>query len=202
MCRLIYQRGYNLVDQIYAVTLPVFTRHFLESSILPAAIALTILAGCLTLTACGTLNSADVKRGDQHLAAGNWEEASVAYRQALKDDPFEPSPKTSIGWRGERAAAAHDERGRQLLRIISLIRRPRSSSGAHRSSPRARSMNRPDRGLAGSERLVIGIARRSGWRSLGRVSEAMAGYMRAVELDPSYGMRWTESPSVGRAACR
>ena len=40
---------------------------------------------------CGTFVSPDVKRGDQHLAAGNWEEATVAYRQALKDDPFEPS---------------------------------------------------------------------------------------------------------------
>lgn len=73
-------------------------------------------ACCLALTACGTFASPDVKRGDQHLAAGNWEEASVAYRQALKDDPFEPSLQNKYRISRERAAAAHDERGRQLLK--------------------------------------------------------------------------------------
>jgi general secretion pathway protein D len=50
--------------------------------------ALELYVGSLS-AGCGTFVSPDVKRGDQHLAAGNWEEASVAYRQALKDDPFE-----------------------------------------------------------------------------------------------------------------
>src|SRR5574340_1193174 len=55
---------------------------------------LLLVAGlvcCFIATACGSLISADVKRGDQHLAAGNWEEATVAYRQALKDAPFDLS---------------------------------------------------------------------------------------------------------------
>ena len=47
--------------------------------------AMTFLAGC------AYFNSPDVKRGDQQLAAGNWEEASLAYKQALKDDPFDPT---------------------------------------------------------------------------------------------------------------
>ena len=80
------------------------------------AMAVSGGACCLALTACGTFASPDVKRGDQHLAAGNWEEASVAYRQALKDDPFEPSLQNKYRISRERAAAAHDERGRQLLK--------------------------------------------------------------------------------------
>ena len=71
---------------------------------------------CIITTACGTLTSPDVKRGDQHLAAGNWEEATVAYRQALKDDPFEPSLQNKYAIARERAAAMHEERGRQLLK--------------------------------------------------------------------------------------
>ena len=57
----------------------------------------------LLITGCGTFVSPDVKRGDQHLAAGNWEEASVAYRQALKDDPFEPSLQNKYSVARERA---------------------------------------------------------------------------------------------------
>ena len=74
------------------------------------------LAWCLALAACGTFTSADVKRGDQHFAAGNWEEATVAYRQALKDEPFEPTLQNKYAVARERAAAAHEERGRQLLK--------------------------------------------------------------------------------------
>ncbi|HMS83212.1 MAG TPA: hypothetical protein PKD12_06150, partial [Nitrospira sp.] len=44
--------------------------------------------GVLLITGCSLLVSADVKRGDQHLASERWEEASLAYKQALKDDPF------------------------------------------------------------------------------------------------------------------
>lgn len=151
-----------------------------------AAIALTILAGCLTLTACGALNSADVKRGDQHLAAGNWEEASVAYRQALKDDPFEPSLQNKYRVARERAAAAHDERGRQLLKDHQFDQAAEEFKRALTIEPTSKEY---ESGLTEALRLREARDRyREAERlaQLGRVSEAMAGYMRAVELDPSY----------------
>ena len=151
-----------------------------------AAIALTILSGCLTLTACGALNSADVKRGDQHLAAGNWEEASVAYRQALKDDPFEPSLQNKYRVARERAAAAHDERGRQLLKDHQFDQAAEEFKRALTIEPTSKEY---ESGLTEALRLREARDRyREAERlaQLGRVSEAMAGYMRAVELDPSY----------------
>ena len=65
---------------------------------------------------CAMISSPDAKRGDQHLAAGNWEEAGLAYKQALKDDPFDLSLQNKYAVARERAAAMHDERGRELLK--------------------------------------------------------------------------------------
>jgi general secretion pathway protein D len=45
----------------------------------------------VVLSGCAYFISPDIKRGDQQLAAGKWEEASLAYKQALKDDPFNPT---------------------------------------------------------------------------------------------------------------
>jgi general secretion pathway protein D len=52
--------------------------------------AFIVLFLCLSvLQSCAYFESNDIKRGDQHLAAGKWEEATVAYRQALKEAPFD-----------------------------------------------------------------------------------------------------------------
>ena len=54
-----------------------------------ARLAVVIVA--LVCSGCAYFDSSDVKRGDQHLAAGKWEEATLAYRQALKEAPFDTS---------------------------------------------------------------------------------------------------------------
>ncbi|MCS6327777.1 MAG: hypothetical protein H8K06_11905 [Nitrospira sp.] len=149
-------------------------------------LTITALAWSLALTACGTLNSADVKRGDQHLAAGNWEEASVAYRQALKDDPFEPSLQNKYRVARERAAAAHDERGRQLLKDHQFEQAAEEFKRALTIEPTSKEY---EAGLTEALRLREARERyREAERlaQLGRVSEAMAVYMRAVEVDPTY----------------
>ncbi len=144
------------------------------------------LVGCLVITGCGTFMSPDVKRGDQHLAAGNWEEASVAYRQALKDDPFEPSLQNKYAVARERAAAMHNERGRQLLKDRQFDQAAEEFKRALTIEPTSAEH---ESGLTEALRFKEARDRyREADRlaQLGRVSEAMAGYMRAVELDPSY----------------
>jgi general secretion pathway protein D len=141
---------------------------------------------CLALTACGTFASPDVKRGDQHLAAGNWEEATVAYRQALKDEPFEPSLQNKYAVARERAAAMHEERGRQLLKDRQLDQAAEEFKRALTIEPTSKDH---ESGLTEALRLKEARDRyREAERlaQLGRLSEAMAVYMRAVELDPSY----------------
>ena len=74
-----------------------------SGQIAPVLLSLVLLAGCLA--------SQDAKRGDQHLAAGNWEEASLAYKEALKNDPFDPGLTSKYALARERAAGLSHERG-------------------------------------------------------------------------------------------
>ena len=78
------------------------------------------LCGILVVAGCAMFESPDARRGDQHLAAGNWEEASLAYRQALKDDPFDFSLQNKYAVARERSAAMHEERARELLKLRQL----------------------------------------------------------------------------------
>ncbi|HSQ91918.1 MAG TPA: secretin N-terminal domain-containing protein [Nitrospiraceae bacterium] len=142
--------------------------------------AMVLLAGC------AYLGSSDIKRGDQQLAASNWEEASLAYKQALKDDPFNPSLQSKYLMARGRAAALHEERGRTYLKdhqpdlAIEQFKRALTiepSSDEHQAGllealrlKDARGQNRE------ADRLA----------QLGRTDEAMEAYARAAELDPSY----------------
>jgi len=138
------------------------------------------------LAGCAYLNSPDVKRGDQQLAAGNWEEASLAYKEALKDDPFNPTLQNKYLMARERAAASYEERGRAYLKehqpdpAMEQFKRALTiepSSLEHQSGllealrlKDARGQNRE------ADRLA----------QLGRTDEAMEAYAKAAELDPSF----------------
>ena len=152
-------------------------------SLLRPLLACALLCAALT-TACTV--SPDVRRGDQHLAAGNWEEATVAYRQALKDDPFEPSLQNKYAIARERAAAMHEERGRQLLKERQLDQAAEEFKRALTIEPTSKDHQS---GLTEALRLKDARDRyREAERltQLGRVTEAMEVYLRAVELDPTY----------------
>jgi len=138
------------------------------------------------LSGCAYFASPDVKRGDQQLAAGNWEEASLAYKQALKDDPFDLKLQSKYTLARERAAASYEERGRAYLKdhqpdlALEQFKRALTiepSSSEHQSGllealrlKDARAQNRE------ADRLA----------QLGRADEAMEAYAKAAELDPSF----------------
>ncbi|MEK7299939.1 MAG: hypothetical protein AAB072_02470, partial [Nitrospirota bacterium] len=50
------------------------------------------------------------------MAAGNWEEASLAYKEALKNDPFDPGLTSKYAMARERAAGLYHERGEAFLK--------------------------------------------------------------------------------------
>jgi general secretion pathway protein D len=138
------------------------------------------------ISACGTFASPDVKRGDQHLSSGNWEEAILAYKQALKDDPFDPALQNKYAIARERAAAMHEERGRQLLKDRQLDAAAEEFKRALTIEPTAKEH---EAGLTEALRLREARDRyREAERlaQLGRTSEAMEGFARAIELDPTY----------------
>ncbi|WHZ29030.1 MAG: putative secretion system W protein GspD-like [Nitrospira sp.] len=138
------------------------------------------------MSSCALWVPPDVKRGDQHLAEERWEEAALAYKQALKEDPFNVSLQGKYGLARERTAAMYAERGRVFLKekqfdlALEEFKRALTiepSSGEHQAGfqkiirlKESRSLHRE------AERLA----------QLGRIDEAMSGFARAVELDPTY----------------
>ncbi len=146
--------------------------------IAPVLLSLVLLAGCLA--------SQDAKRGDQHLAAGNWEEASLAYKEALKNDPFDPGLTSKYALARERAAGLYHERGeaflkeRQMDLAIEQFKRALTiepANLAHQASLAEATRLKESRShFREAERLA----------QLGRTDEAMGGYTRAAELDPTF----------------
>ncbi len=142
--------------------------------------------GILGMSSCALFVPADVKRGDQHLAEQHWEEAALAYKQALKDDPFNLSLQGKYVLARERAAAMYAERGRAFLK-------EKQSDRALEEFKRALAIEPSnEEHQAGFQETIRLKESRSSYREaerlaqLGRIDEAMSGFARAVELDPTY----------------
>ena len=146
-------------------------------------VQVVVLAG---VTGCALLVSPDAKRGDQHLAAGHWEEASLAYKQALKDDPFDPSLQSKYVLARERAAVMYEDRGRAYLKerqidlAIEQFKQALAiepSKAEHQASlAEAIRLKESRSQYREAERLV----------QLGRTDEAIEGFTRSAELDPAF----------------
>ncbi|HKR79595.1 MAG TPA: secretin N-terminal domain-containing protein [Nitrospira sp.] len=140
----------------------------------------------IQLGGCAYFESSDIKRGDQHLAAGKWEEATIAYRQALKEAPFDASLQEKFNLARERAAAQYQERGRSALKEHHLdpaIEHFKRALSIEPSNPEHQA------GLAEALRLKEArehFREADRLAQLGRVDEAMEGYARSAELDPTF----------------
>src|SRR5688572_3932459 len=140
----------------------------------------------LVCSGCAYFDSSDVKRGDQHLAAGKWEEATLAYRQALKEAPFDTALQEKYNLALERAAAQYQERGRTALKEHQIDLAAEQFKRALSIEP-----SNPEHQAALAEALRLKEAREQYREAdrlaqLGRVDEAMEGFARSAELDPSF----------------
>lgn len=173
-------RPYGMSEETHIVA------HQLKTRLHNRTIEIIQVLGILGMSSCALLVSPDVKRGDQHLAAERWEEAIVAYKQALKEDPFDPSLQGKYVLARERAAATYAERGRTFLKekqidlALEEFKRALAiepSSADHQAGfMEATRVKESQSQYREAERLV----------QLGRNEEAMSGFARAVELDPTY----------------
>ncbi|MBH0193692.1 MAG: NUDIX domain-containing protein, partial [Nitrospira sp.] len=115
-----------------------------------------------------------------------WEEAGLAYKQALKEAPFDPSLQNKYALARERAAAMYEERGRTFLnerrvdQAIEQFKRALTiepSSSEHQASlAEAIRLKESRSQYREAERLV----------QLGRTDEAIDGFTRSAELDPAF----------------
>ncbi len=158
----------------------------LKASLYSRTIETIQVLGIWGMSSCALWVPPDVKRGDQHLAGERWEEAALAYKQALKEDPFNPSLQGKYVLARERTAAMYAERGRIFLKekqfdlALEEFKRALAiepSSGEHQAGFQEAIRLKESRSLhREAERLA----------QLGRIDEAMGGFVRAVELDPTY----------------
>ena len=144
------------------------------------------ITGLCVLSGCALFVSPDAKRGDQHLGEGHWEEASLAYKQALKDDPFDASLQSKYLLARERAGAMYEERGRALLKDRQIDQAVEQFKQALAMDP---SRVEYQASLAEAVRLKES---RTQYREadrlaqLGRTDEAIEGFTRSAELDPTF----------------
>ncbi len=146
----------------------------------------SLALGILSLTGCSLFVSPEVKRGDQHVAEERWEAASLAYKQALKEDPFNSTLQSKYALARGRTAAMYAERGRTFLRdnqgdlALEEFKRALTiepSSAEYQSAFQEATRVKESRSqYREAERLA----------QLGRIEEAFGSYARAVELDPTY----------------
>jgi general secretion pathway protein D len=127
-----------------------------------------------------------MRRGDHHFAAGNWEDALLAYKQALKDDPFDPSLQNKYAMAKERAAASYEERGRTYMKAGQVDLALENFKHALALEPASL-----EHQTSFNEALRLKESR-SQFREadrlaqLGRTDEALQGFARSAELDPSF----------------
>ncbi|MBX3303609.1 MAG: hypothetical protein KF693_15440 [Nitrospira sp.] len=120
------------------------------------------------------------------MAEEHWEAASLAYKQALKDDPFNSTLQSKYALARGRTAAMYAERGRAFIRdnqgdlALEEFKRALTiepSNAEYQSGFQDATRLKESRShYHEAERLA----------QLGRIGEALGSYARAVELDPTY----------------
>ena len=148
-------------------------------------VTLLVVVFLLLLSACSTLWNPYTKRGDQLVREENWEEALLAYKEALKEDPFDEQLLEKVSLATRRTASVYLEQGhgflkqRQFTRALAAYKRAlklQYTKELHHSAL-ANALR-----LKKAEDLAFEADK---LRLLGRVDEAMDSYQRAAELDPN-----------------
>ncbi|TLY37181.1 MAG: tetratricopeptide repeat protein [Nitrospirae bacterium] len=142
------------------------------------------LVGVILLAGCATVASVDSARGDRFMGEGKWEEAMVAYQQALKDDPFNQSLLGKMAAARMRLASVYNEQGRVALKerhlpvAIEAFKRalnldPSNTTNQVALAEALRFKDAQDRTAVGQKLLKAG-----------RFDDAAEAFSRALELDP------------------
>jgi general secretion pathway protein D len=139
-----------------------------------------LVAGIL-LAGCATLH---VRRGDEFAAAGRWDEAVAAYRQAAEHDPFDKDVRARLDGVKADAAEQHYVEGKAGLKDRQFDRALTEFQLAVALDP-----SRPEyhRGMAEALRLKGSrdqLKDAETLRYLGRLDDALVAFERAVALDP------------------
>lgn len=141
-----------------------------------------MLIGPLVLLSCSQTTGL---RADQLAAQGQWDAAVMAYRQALRQEPFDPMMQRQFEEAKVQAAARHYQAGQDALAARQLgsaieefklcLSLDPGQADYHAALTDALRLKDAEEHLRMAEKF----------QSLGRPDDALAAYERAVALDPA-----------------
>jgi general secretion pathway protein D len=147
--------------------------------------AKTFGLGLLLLVFVASCATGEQKTADRLAAAGDWDAAVAAYREAAKKDPFDDDLHKQLEQAKVRAAEQHYAAGRRLQKEDRLLEALEEFKLALGLDP---SQSEHHAALGDALRLKeardqVHVAEKL--QGLGRLDDALEAYERAVELDPS-----------------
>ena len=139
---------------------------------------------CAVVVSCSSVTP-HLQMGEEMIQQQNWDGAVAAYREALREDPFNEDLIKIYTEVKAKAAQAHYEKGREFLKMKRLPEAMQEFEIALGLDPA-----KPKHHAALGDAVRLKDARQAlkdahKLRSLGRLDEAMNAYERAIELDPN-----------------
>ncbi len=139
---------------------------------------------CTVMLSCGSA-APHLELGEEMIQQQNWDGAVAAYREALREDPFNDDIIKRYTEVKTRAAQVHYEQGREFLKIARLPEALQEFEIALGLDP-----TQPEHHAALGDVVRLKEARQTmqdahKLLNLGRLDEAMNAYEQAIELDPN-----------------
>lgn len=164
---------HNLLYRVHDGTVFDFT--------LPKLLSCTLLLAVIALSGCAASN---VRQGDRFAQAGQWEEAVAAYRQAVKDDPYDQEIQRRLDAAKTETANLHYAQGKQLLAQNNITGALREFKIAMGFDPARRLYQTA---VGDAMRLKLAREQVQAGKKLhaaGRFEDALTAYEQAAEADP------------------
>ncbi len=140
---------------------------------------------CVLVISLAACTAKEVQQGEELAVQGNWDGAVIAYREALRQDPFNKDLEEKYRYAKERAAEQHFIRGQKFLtdgRLAEALQEFEISLGYNPSHQEYHTALTDAWRLKSSRQSLVDAKQ---MESLGRLDEALALYETSVELDPS-----------------
>ena len=148
---------------------------------LPSVVFLVI---CTAVLSCNSVNSS-LRLGEEMVQQRNWDGAVAAYREALRDDPFNEDVLKIYGEVKAKAAQIHYGKGREFLKLKKLPEALQEFEIALGLDPAKREHHAALGDVVRLKEARQALKDAHKLRSLGRLDEAMNAYERAIERDPN-----------------
>ena len=146
--------------------------------------SVVLLVACTAVLSCHSVNSS-LQSAEELVQQGNWDGAVAAYREVLRDDPFNEDVLKMYDEVKAKAAQTHYKKGREFLKRKKLPEAMQEFEIALGLDPAKREHHAALGDVVRLKEARRALKDANKLRSLGRLDEAMNAYERAIERDPN-----------------